>query len=149
MLRYNKNLKEPSRALRKEMTDAEQVLWLRLRRKQILGIQFYRQKPIGPYIADFYAPVVKLVIEADGSQHLENEQAQYDTVRDEFLSTQGLLVLRFDNMQILTETASVLEEILRVCNERQIPPSPLLLKSRGKDPQNQIPLSPPFSNGDF
>jgi very-short-patch-repair endonuclease len=113
------------------MTDAEQVLWSRLRRKQILGIQFYRQKPIGPYIADFYAPIVKLVIEVDGSQHLEDEQVQYDAVRDTFLKTMELLVLRFNNMQILTETDEVMEEIFRVCNERQ------------------IPLNPPFSKGDY
>ncbi len=118
MLPYSKNLKGPSRTLRKEMTDAEQVLWSHLRRKQVLGIQFYRQKPIGPYIADFYAPAVKLIIEADGSQHMEKEQREYDAVREAFLKTN-------------TETEAVMEEIFRVCPERQ------------------IPLNPPFSKGDF
>ena len=118
MLQYSNKLKELARCLRKEMTDAEQLLWSRLRRKQILGIQFYRQKPIGQYIVDFYAPVVKLVIEADGSQHLEEEHREYDTVRDVFLTETGLLVLRFDNRQVLTETNAVMEEIVRVCSER-------------------------------
>ena len=134
MLPYNKNLKEPSRILRKEMTDAEQVLWLHLRRKQILDIQFYRQKPIGPYIADFYAPAVKLIIEADGSQHMEEEHREYDAVRDTFLKANGLLVLRFDNLQVLTETEAVMEAIFRVCSERQIPPNPPFSKGDIKTP---------------
>jgi very-short-patch-repair endonuclease len=106
------------------MTDAEQLLWLHLRGKQMLNIQFNRQKPIGPYIVDFYAHAVLLVIEIDGSQHLEGEPAQRDVVRDLFLSKQQLAVLRFDNRQVLLETAAVLEEIFRVCRERQIPPDP-------------------------
>ena len=118
MLPYRKNLKEPARTLRKEMTKAEQVLWSRLRRKQILGIQFYRQKPAGPYILDFYAPAAKLVIEADGSQHQEKEHREYDAVRDTYLKEMGLFVLRFDNLQVLKETEAVMEEIFRVCNER-------------------------------
>ena len=150
MLPYGKNLKESSRTLRKEMTDAEQVLWSRLRRKQILGIQFYRQKPIGPYIADFYAPAVKLVIEADGCQHMEEEHREYDAVRDTFLKANGLMVLRFDNRQVLIETDAVMEEIFRVCCERSSPP----FEKGGPGgistlPENQIPLNPPFSKGDF
>ena len=118
MLPYSKNLKEPSRALRKEMTEAEQALWLRLRRKQILGVQFYRQKPIGPYIVDFYAPAAKLIIEVDGGQHFEKAHAEKDAVRDSILKREGLLVLRFDNRQVLFEMDAVLAEIFRVCEER-------------------------------
>jgi very-short-patch-repair endonuclease len=150
MLLYIKNLKEPARTLRKEMTDAEQVLWLRLRRKQILGIQFYRQKPVGPYILDFYAPAAKLVIEADGSQHLEKEHRECDAVRDEFLKGNGLLVMRFDNRQILSETDAVMDEIFRICEERLAPP----FEKGGSGgistlPERQIPLNPPFSKGDY
>jgi very-short-patch-repair endonuclease len=118
MLPYSRNLKEPSRTLRKDMTDAEQALWLRMRRKQILGVQFYRQKPIGPYIVDFYAPVVKLVIELDGSQHREEAYVKSDSVRDSILAAEGLKVLRFDNRQALFETDEVVEEIFRACKER-------------------------------
>ena len=57
---YNKKLKQPSRDLRNNMTDAEQLLWQRLRRKQILGLQFYRLKPILNFIVDFYCRGVKL-----------------------------------------------------------------------------------------
>ena len=78
------------------MTEAEQRLWSRLRRKQLNGVQFYRQKPLGAYIVDFYAPVAKLVIEVDGSQHLEQDQRRSDVARDRYLSDIGLTVMRFD-----------------------------------------------------
>jgi very-short-patch-repair endonuclease len=71
MLPYDPRLKGKARSLRAKLTDAEQRLWARLRRKQILGVQFYRQKPIGNYIADFFAPAVRLVVEVDGSQHFD------------------------------------------------------------------------------
>jgi very-short-patch-repair endonuclease len=58
MLRYSRHLKGVARLLRWNLTDAESRLWSRLRRKQILGVQFYRQKPIGNYVVDFYAPAV-------------------------------------------------------------------------------------------
>lgn len=117
-LLYSRNLKEPSRELRSSMTEAEQRIWSQVRCKQILGIQFYRQKPIGPYIVDFYAPAAKLVVELDGSQHLEPEHSRRDAERDTFLAEQGLLVKRFNNIQALTETGAVMDEILRVCRER-------------------------------
>jgi very-short-patch-repair endonuclease len=68
MLNYNANLKDKTRQLRKNLTESEKALWSRLRNKQLLGIQFYRQKPIGEHIVDFFAPRAKLVIEVDGSQ---------------------------------------------------------------------------------
>jgi very-short-patch-repair endonuclease len=66
MLPCDKQLKTFSQHLRKNMTDAEKMLWLRLRRKQLKGRQFYRQKIIGKYIVDFYCPKANLVIEVDG-----------------------------------------------------------------------------------
>lgn len=108
---YNKNLKLPSRDLRNNMTDAEQLLWQRLRRKQILGLQFYRQKPILNFIVDFYCPAVNLIIECDGGQHYTVEGVEADQIRDHALSELGLLVLRFSNWQVLTETDAVVEQI--------------------------------------
>jgi very-short-patch-repair endonuclease len=129
MLEYSRNLKEPSRELRKDMTDAERMLWSRVRRKQILGVQFYRQKPIGAYIVDFYAPSAKLAIEVDGSQHSTTEHMKRDVERDRSLSEMGLKVMRFDNSQILSETDSVVEAILaEIQNRLQIPPDPPLSK---------------------
>ena len=67
MLKYNPRLKNIARQLRENMTDSERLLWSRLRGKQVRGIQFYRQKPIGNYIVDFYAAKILLVVEVDGS----------------------------------------------------------------------------------
>lgn len=93
------------------MTDSERVLWSRLRRKQLSGIQFYRQKPIGRYIVDFYAPKAKLVVEVDGSQHLEAEHIEKDKHRDRYLMTLGLKILRFNSREVLEETDAVVESI--------------------------------------
>ena len=110
---YNRRLKTKARSLRTNPTDAELHLGYRLRRKQILGVQFYRQKPIGNSIADFYAPAVKLVVELDGAQHLELGQAKYDAQRTRDLEQHGLKVLRFDDRQALRQTESVLEAIFQ------------------------------------
>ncbi|WP_162843119.1 endonuclease domain-containing protein [Geoanaerobacter pelophilus] len=115
---YNHQLKGPSRKLRKQMTDAEELPWSHLRGKQLLGVQFNRQKPVGPYVVDFYAAAVLLVIEVDGSQHLQKEHGKRDAARDLFLQEQGLMVLRFDDRQVLLETTAVLEEIFRMCQVR-------------------------------
>ena len=95
------------------MTDSEAVLWSRLRGKQFEGIQFYRQKPIGNFIVDFYAPKAKLVLEIDGSQHLEEEGIQKDQNRDRYLAGLGLKILRFSSRDVLVETDSVLEIIFQ------------------------------------
>jgi very-short-patch-repair endonuclease len=109
------------------LTDAEQRLWARLRRKQILGVQFYRQKTIGNYIADFYAPAARLVVEVDGSQHFDCPQAEHDRRRTAYLERVGLRVLRYTDRQVLLELDSVMEEIFRAVEEK-IPLNPPLLK---------------------
>ncbi len=111
MLNYQKRLKLNSRRLRSNMTDSERLLWFKLRRRQIGGIQFYRQKPIGNYVVDFYAPKAKLVIEVDGSHHMTKEDRAKDENRDNYLLKQGLKVLRFDNSRVLKDTEAVLETI--------------------------------------
>ena len=112
---YNKNLKQASRDLRNNMTDAEKLLWSRLRNKQILGMQFYRQKPILNYIVDFYCPAANLVIECDGSQHFTQEGLEADRIRDEALAQLGLKVLRFHNGQVMGRIDDVVEEVYRYC----------------------------------
>ena len=130
MLPYNKNLKQPSRQLRKDMTDAERRLWAKIRMKQLKGYQFYRQKPIGDYIVDFFCPRAKLVIEVDGSQHSSDEMTEYDRIRDEYMKSLGLRVLRFTNTDILTHIDGVVESILENMEvlEEKIPLSPPLRK---------------------
>ena len=128
MLPYSRNLKHRARRLRKNLTDSEQVLWSRLRRKQLLGIQFYRQRPIGKYIVDYFAPKAKLVVEVDGSQHMQGDHAIKDKERDAYLANLGLQVLRYNNRQVLLETDAVVEAIYCTMVERlniEIPPSPL------------------------
>jgi very-short-patch-repair endonuclease len=73
MLLYNSRLKQYSQQLRKNMTDAEKALWLKIRGKQLKGYQFYRQKPLGNFIVDFYCPKGNLVIGLDGGQHYSDE----------------------------------------------------------------------------
>ena len=127
MLRYNGNLKNKARQLRKNLTDSENTLWSRLRNKQLLGVQFYRQKPIGGHIVDLYAPKAKLVIEIDGSQHLQGDRVQKDRRRDEFLVSIGLKVLRFDSREILKERDAVIDVIYRTMAaqlDAEIPPNP-------------------------
>ena len=113
MLEYNAPLKRLARRLRRDMTDAEHRLWFRLRRKQLDGVPCYRQKPIGPYIVDFYLPAVRLVIEVEGSQHATETGSTVDRVRTAYLESVGLKVVRFDNRQVLLETEAVLEAIWR------------------------------------
>ena len=108
---YNNKLKPLARALRSNMTNAEQCLWQRIRNKQIGGVQFYRQKSLLSFIVDFYSLRAKLVIELDGSQHFEPEHQVRDKKRDEELVRARLKVLRFDDRQVLTETEAVLKVI--------------------------------------
>jgi very-short-patch-repair endonuclease len=111
VLSYNKNLKELSRNLRSNMTDAEKKLWFRLRKKQMKEVPFTRQKIIGTYIVDFYCPKAKLVIELDGGQHYSKEGKLKDAVRDNYLNEQGILVLRFSDIEVLKNLDGVLERI--------------------------------------
>ncbi|KQZ56855.1 MULTISPECIES: endonuclease domain-containing protein [unclassified Lysobacter] len=115
---YRRQLKYPARRLRTAMTAAEQALWFRLRRKQVLGVQFYRQKPLLDFIVDFYAPAAGLVIEVDGSQHCDKGRVLADRARDAALAGRGLRVLRFDNRQVLVETDSVMLVIWQIVAER-------------------------------
>ena len=118
MHHYNKNLKQTARQLRKNPTESERKLWSKIRNKQIMGIQFYRQKPIENFIVDFYAPGAKLVIEVDGSQHRESAHSEKDKDRDNALAGMGLKVLRFHSNEVLTDTDSVIEKIYQVVRER-------------------------------
>ena len=117
MLPYKQHLKSRSRELRTNLTLSERALWSRLRGKQLLDVQFYRQKPIGHYIVDFYAPKAKLVIEVDGSQHLTGDHVKSDQKRDLYLSGMGLRVIRFNSREVLTNTDEVVQVIFRTMKE--------------------------------
>ncbi len=100
-----------ARELRKNATDAEKLLWQRLRSKQVGGLKFRRQEPIGYYIVDFVCFSHKLVIELDGGHHAQPDQKQYDHQRDEWLRGQGFVVLRFWNSDVFENIEGVMESI--------------------------------------
>lgn len=127
MLTYDRKLKELSRDLRGKPTEAEQCLWTRLRLKH-LGYAFYRQKPIGEYIVDFFCPKARLVVEVDGGRHFTAESSSYDRIRDEYMQGLGLTVLRFSNSEALQSTDAVAERIYEFLQK--------------------IPLNPPLRKGD-
>ena len=109
---YNKELKLRSQKLRSSMTDAEIKLWAKLRRKQILNLQFSRQKPIGNFIVDFYCPKARLVIEVDGGRHYHGQGRENDAARDRYLGSLGLEVIRFSNREVIQNIDGVLTVIV-------------------------------------
>lgn len=100
-----------ARTLRKRPTDAEKLLWSKLRDRQLAGMKFRRQRPIGKYIVDFVCIEKRIVVEADGSQHLNNPD---DVARDSYLREKGYTVLRFWNNDILRNIEGVLGKIIEV-----------------------------------
>jgi very-short-patch-repair endonuclease len=111
MLAYNKKLKQLSRNLRRNMTDAESLLWSRLRNDRLKGLRFYRQKIIGDYIVDFYCPGAKTVIEVDGGQHYSPEGKREDVKRTAYLREAGITVIRFSDRDVLTDIDTVVKKI--------------------------------------
>lgn len=128
------NTTKSARHMRHLPTDVEQKLWYRLNNKQLAGLLFRLQHPIGPYIADLACVAAKLVIELDGGQHCEN---QHDIKRDAFLVSQGWHVLRFWNNQVNENLAGVLETILREATT--IPaPTPTLPHLQGETGEGEV-----------
>ena len=100
-----------ARELRKNLTDAENLLWQQLRCRQIAGYKFRRQASIGRYIVDFVCFEKRLIVEVDGSQHAEH--VEYDNERSGWLESQGFTIVRFWNNEVIEDTETVLETILR------------------------------------
>jgi very-short-patch-repair endonuclease len=100
-----------AKELRKYGTAAENILWSRLNRNQILGLQIRRQHPIERFIADFYFAKIRLVIEVDGSIHELPENKDYDIGRSEILNDFGITVIRFSNAQVINNLDQVITEI--------------------------------------
>jgi very-short-patch-repair endonuclease len=104
-----------AREMRSGMTEAEEVLWSRLRRRQIDGLRFRKQHPFGRYIADFCCHEARLIIELDGGSHDGREK--YDRNRDEFLAGGGYTVLRFTNEDVLHGIEKVIDAIRTVARK--------------------------------
>jgi len=122
------------RHLRKNSTDAEQTLWRILRNRQLNGFKFRRQFSIENYILDFYYPKLKLAIEADGSQHYENTNREKDDLRSNKLNKQGVTILRFSNIDILTNIEGVYLNIQQTVEKLNIP-SPQSSPLQGEEEQ--------------
>jgi len=97
--------------LRKNETEAEKLLWDKLKNNQLGGFKFRRQHPISLYIADFYCHKLKLIIEIDGGYHFTKEQISKDEERTEILDFNGVNVIRFSNDEVLSNIDNVLNEI--------------------------------------
>lgn len=104
-----------ARRLRKGSTDAEKALWRGLSGRQLEGLKFRRQHPLGNYIVDFVCLDKRVVIELDGGQHAEEEQEARDRARDQWLQHEGYAVLRFWDHHVLDNTEGVLEVIRESC----------------------------------
>jgi very-short-patch-repair endonuclease len=110
------NTKSKAKVLRRTMTNAEKILWNKLRRKQLNGLYFRRQHAYGIYILDFFCHEVNLAIEVDGDIHLE--QISYDNERTKYLESTGIAIIRFSNTDVETRIEYVLDKIVRFTRQR-------------------------------
>jgi very-short-patch-repair endonuclease len=114
-----------TRELRHKPTDAETQLWLKLREINLEGTKFRRQHPFGKYIVDFVSLPKKLIIEVDGSQHIEKKNFEHDAKRTMWLEGQGFRVLRFWDNDVLQNTDTVVSKIFESIKDCDPYPNPL------------------------
>lgn len=126
-----KTEKEKRRNLRNKPTYTEKILWLSLRKKQIHKVRFLRQYSVNHFIIDFYAPKIKLAIEADGSSHIGREE--YDLKRQKYIEAFGIEFIRFSDEQIMGNTNKVVKKIEDVVAYKlsKLKPNLPLEKKRG------------------
>ena len=128
--RVSSRVRANARALRKNSTDAERILWSEVRDHRLNGAGFRRQVPIGNYIADFVCHAAKLVIELDGGQHFSDQAEKKDAARTTVIEANGFQVIRFSNHDVMTNRAGVLETIAAAVAERA--PTLTLPRKRGR-----------------
>ena len=134
---YNRTSEKPKRQLlRRETPKAEEILWSKLRRRQILGYKFRRQYSIAAYVVDFYCPTVRMAIEVDGDSHFQKGSAARDEARQAVIESFGIQFLRFRNVEVFEHLDVVVAGIARHLLE-------LELKQN-----NYPPAVPPCSRGD-
>jgi very-short-patch-repair endonuclease len=131
-----------SRQLRSESTDAEKLLWSRLRNRQMVGYKFRRQHPVAGYFADFACVEVQLIVELDGGQHGLSEERARDDRRGASLATEGFTVMRFWNHEVLTQTEAVLQAILNFLEGKNPHPDPLPRAGEGVNRPEAVSGSP-------
>ena len=119
---YNPKLRQLARNLRNNSTLSEVLLWNELKGRQINGFQFFRQKPIGNFIVDFYCPKLKLVIEIDGASHEIKKNQIRDKKKDQFLQSLGLSIIRIDDWDVKQNLSVVIEELVEKIENRRTSP---------------------------
>ncbi len=107
---YDPQLKGSARRLRKNQTEAEKLLWSKIRKRQLMGLKFQRQFELGTYIVDFVCRDLKIILELDGGQHNLNQE--YDQKRTEYLERLGYKVLRYWNNDVMENIDGILEDIV-------------------------------------
>lgn len=123
---YNKQTtKENRRNLRKAQTPEELIFWAQVKGRRFHKYKFRRQYAIGKYIADFYCPALRLVVEIDGGQHFEKENKKYDLLRTEYFEKLGMKVKRYTNVDIKSNLKGAMDDLLEICNYLTLNPSPL------------------------
>jgi very-short-patch-repair endonuclease len=125
-----------AKSLRKQMTDAEVILWSYLRREALTGLRFRRQHPIGPYAADFACMKVRLIVEVDGATHSTADEIRHDRIRDGYLRHHGWRVLRVTNDDVYKNLSGVIDAIIHCARIRRPPTSrpPMRSARRPGDP---------------
>ena len=121
-----RELDDSARHLRTRMTPAEKALWNSLRGRQLDGLKFRRQHPLGPFVVDFCCPERSLIVEVDGAIH--DDQAEYDATRTEMLEEFGYRIIRFQNDEVLNKHEVVLNLIASVAQNRA--PARLIYKTQ-------------------
>lgn len=112
---------QKAKSLRTNATEAEKLLWYKIRNRQILNLKFHRQQPIPPYIVDFYCEDRLLIIELDGGQHNE----EFDRIRTHFLEEKGYQILRYWNNDVLGNIEGVIEDLMNKMGSIAPHPNPL------------------------
>ena len=131
------HMSQAARRLRKNMTEAEKLLWSRLRAHRFAGASFRRQAGLGPFVVDFLCPAARLVVEIDGSQHAISNT---DNARDAFLAEHGYRVVRYWNNEVLGNLEAVLEDLYRHLSECGRTPSPRKAEGRPSGEGGAQPL---------
>lgn len=138
---YSQTTLNQAKALRKTTTEPEQIIWYLLRDKNFCDLKFRRQAPIGKYIVDFVCLEKKLVIELDGSGHLQQEQTQHDEERRKYIEGEGYKILRFFNIDIFNNLEGVLEKIYQMVFDKDCPNSPSPLRGEGRVRVQKVPTA--------
>jgi very-short-patch-repair endonuclease len=136
--KVSSKLRANARALRRNSTDAEKIVWSGLRDQRLNGAGFRRQVPIENYIADFVCHAAKLVVELDGGQHFSDQGEQADAKRSAVIEAKEFHVLRFSNHDVMTDRTGVFETIASVVATR----APTLAlpgkREREEDPRSRM-----------